>query len=335
MAVLYTIQLICAGVVHVAGINKHGAVIGALQTSAFKSGAFFHDGMTLHHLGTLGGENSAAKDINDTGTVVGWAETAGGLRHAFIYDGSALRDVGRDWGDQQSSAIAINSRGMVIGARVAMPSTLFSYSLVSAPRAIPNANPNFTPLRMNTAGLVVGSLRDASGEHVPASWREGQVVAPLGPSGRRGGAMALNDVEVVVGWSSDDEGGEHGFLYSAGEMATLRGLRAGYDSVASEINQQGDVVGLGYLPGDNWDNSGGYNAYNHHAVLWSGTVPLDLNDAIDAASGWLLQEATAINEQGQIAGIGLHGGQRSAYLLTPITATPAITQCATPIPVNP
>jgi len=323
VAVLYTIQLICAGVVHVAGLNKQGAVIGALHPPALKSGAFFHDGMTLHHLGTLGGENSAAKDINDAGIVVGWAETAGGLRHAFIYDGSALRDVGRDWCDQQSSAIAINSQGVVIGSRASTPSTLFFCSLISAPRAISDANPNFTPLRMNTVGLVVGSLRDAGGEHVPASWREGQVVMPLGSVGQRGVAMALNDKEVVVGWSSDKEGGEHGFLHSAGKMVPLRGLHAGYDSLASDINQQGAVVGLGYLPGDNWDGSGRYNAYNRHAVLWSGTVPLDLNDAIDAASGWLLQEAAAINEHGQIAGIGLHGGQRSAYLLTPITATPA------------
>lgn len=318
MAVLYTVQLVCAGVVHVAGINKQGAVIGALQTPAFKSGSFLHDGMTLRHLGTLGGENSAAEGINDAGIVVGWAETARGLRHAFIYDGITLRDVGQNWGELQSSAIAINSRGMVIGSIASTPSALFSCSLVSAPQALSDTNPNFIPLRMNTEGLVVGSLRDAGGEHIPASWREGQVSTPLGPIGRRGVAMALNDKQVVVGWSSDDEGGEHGFLHSAGKMVSLSGLRAGYDSLASDINRHGAVVGLGYFPGDNWDGSSEDNAYNRHAVLWPDTVPLDLNGVIDAASGWLLLEAAAINEHGQIAGIGLHEGRRSAYLLTPV-----------------
>lgn len=318
LAVLYTIQLICTGVVHVAGINRQGAVIGALQTPAFKGCAFFHDGMTLHLLGTLGGENSAAKGINDAGIVVGWAETAQGLRHAFIYDGIALRDVGRNWGEQQSSAIAINNRGLVIGSIASTPSVLFSCSLISTPQTISDTNLNFIPLRINIDGLVVGSLRGMGGEHVPASWQEGHMVTPLGPSGWRGVALALNDKGLAVGWVSDDEGGEHGFLHSAGKMVLLSGLHAGYDSLASDINQQGTVVGFGYLPGNNWDGSGEHNTYNRHAVSWSDTVPLDLNDAIGVTSGWLLLEAAAINEHGQIAGIGLYEGQRSAYLLTPV-----------------
>ncbi len=47
------------------------------------------------------------------------------------------------------------------------------------------------------------------------------------------------------------------------------------------------------------------------------TGMLDLNHLIPANSGWLLQFANAINDQGQIAGYGTLNGQTEAFLLTP------------------
>jgi probable HAF family extracellular repeat protein len=44
---------------------------------------------------------------------------------------------------------------------------------------------------------------------------------------------------------------------------------------------------------------------------------LDLNNLIPANSGWLLQIANAINDQGQIVGQGTLNGQTEAFLLTP------------------
>jgi hypothetical protein len=46
----------------------------------------------------------------------------------------------------------------------------------------------------------------------------------------------------------------------------------------------------------------------------------DLNDLIPAGSGWTLTEARAINSSGQIAGTGLIGGERHAFLLTPTSS---------------
>jgi hypothetical protein len=43
---------------------------------------------------------------------------------------------------------------------------------------------------------------------------------------------------------------------------------------------------------------------------------VDLNDLIDPSLGWELQEARAINNAGQITGIGRIGGERRAFLLT-------------------
>ena len=45
----------------------------------------------------------------------------------------------------------------------------------------------------------------------------------------------------------------------------------------------------------------------------------DLNELVSPSSGWTLQEATAINENGQIVGQGTNAsGQTHAFLLTPV-----------------
>jgi hypothetical protein len=44
----------------------------------------------------------------------------------------------------------------------------------------------------------------------------------------------------------------------------------------------------------------------------------DLNNLIAPGSGWLLGAAYAINDRGQIVGVGTHNGQDRAFLLTPV-----------------
>jgi len=43
----------------------------------------------------------------------------------------------------------------------------------------------------------------------------------------------------------------------------------------------------------------------------------DLNNLIPANVGWVLQEATGINDLGQVSGYGTIGGQTHGFLLTP------------------
>ena len=45
---------------------------------------------------------------------------------------------------------------------------------------------------------------------------------------------------------------------------------------------------------------------------------VDLNSLIDSISGWELEQAIGINDAGQITGFGWIGGQRHAFLLTPV-----------------
>ncbi len=56
-----------------------------------------------------------------------------------------------------------------------------------------------------------------------------------------------------------------------------------------------------------------------HAFIFTFTNGMrDLNDFIPSLSGWVLTSATAINDSGQILGMGNYQGQQRAYLLTPM-----------------
>lgn len=62
--------------------------------------------------------------------------------------------------------------------------------------------------------------------------------------GAESGANALNASAAVVGWSETAEGSRHAFLYRDGELIDLGTLPGGRDSVATDINDAGLVVGF-------------------------------------------------------------------------------------------
>jgi probable HAF family extracellular repeat protein len=80
------------------------------------------------------------------------------------------------------------------------------------------------------------------------------------------------------------------------------------------INDESQVVG--------WSST---STGAQHGFIWDDGVLSDLNDLIPADSGWTLARATAINDRGQIAGIGDVKGRRAAFLLTPLASEPLAT----------
>jgi hypothetical protein len=116
----------------------------------------------------------------------------------------------------------------------------------------------------------------------------------------------LNRLGQVVGWSDG-----HGFLWRPTVPPEMRDLGPGR---AYAINNNSQVVG----------------ASNGRAVIWEDlvTVPRDLNTLLPPGSGWVLEAATGINDQGQIVGFGTHDGQSRTFLLNPSSDTIAPTSTA-------
>lgn len=139
------------------------------------------------------------------------------------------------------------------------------------------------------------------------AWAAGYTITGLGTlsGGTYSYANGINNNGQVVGYG-DTASGYNAFLYSNGTMTDLGTLSGGGISQATGINTNGWVVGYGNTASSAQD-----------AFLYSGGHLLDLNSLLSPGSGWTLQDATGINDLGQIVGTGTFNGQNQAFLMTP------------------
>jgi probable HAF family extracellular repeat protein len=110
--------------------------------------------------------------------------------------------------------------------------------------------------------------------------------------------LGINNRRQVVGYSFSTEG-DRAFAWADGSMANLGVLRGGLSSIASAINDIGQVVGRSQTTGD-----------ARHAFLRSNQGMFDLG----TLSGGTDSMATAINNQGQVVGWSETSNGRRAFL---------------------
>lgn len=199
---------------------------------------------------------------------------------------------------------------------------------------------------INASGQVSGSSYRWDGRDEAAIYHQG-VITRLGRlGGRSSHANAINDAGQVTG-SADisDAGPIHAFRWEAGVMTDL-GTLGGVFSVGTAINGQGHVAGIAQ------DGAGSYDAFVHDGLAMkrvppttggqyfstvaglnrhgevvgnSGTGALlharngktyRLIELLDASGdGWEeVVTADAINDAGQISGVGIRNGYYRAYV---------------------
>jgi probable HAF family extracellular repeat protein len=227
----------------------------------------------IYNLGDLGGGNSQGLAINAAGQVAGISYTSSDpfSYHAFLYtgipgSGGSMADLGT-LGGKSSMGIGINSSGQVTGW---------------------GGNNHGSH-----AFLYTGS---------PGS---GGVMNDLGTFGTEwtySAGQGINDAGQVVGAGNTVGSALHAFLYmgvpgSGGAMADLGTLHFGYQSVATDINNVGQVTGQSDT-GEIIPNVGAVS----HAFLYNGT-PGNGGSMTDLGSlGGRQSQGTAINDAGQVAG---------------------------------
>jgi probable HAF family extracellular repeat protein len=267
------------------GINNNGQVVGWSTTASGYTHAFLYSGGAMTDLGTLpGGSSSEAYGINNNGQVVGWSYTSSGATHAFVYSGGAMTNLGTLAGCSSSAAYGINDNGQVVGSSSGGTTNAFLYSggQMTNLGHLPVSPPQW-PIFMPVIGAAAYGINN-NGQVVGCSYT---------------GSMMSRNPYVA-------------FLYSGGVWTDLGALPGYSQSFASGINSNGQVVG--YLYTMSLFGSASYDAF-----LYSGGTMVDLNTLIPANSGWDLEYASAINDNGQICGYGTNpSGQTDAFLLTPV-----------------
>jgi probable HAF family extracellular repeat protein len=289
------------------GINNSGQIVGGARTSSGAHHAFLYSGGTMIDLGTLGGTASQARSINNHGQVVGYAENASGNPHAFLFSGNGpMQDLGTLGG--VSIAYGINDSGDVVGYSTGSPSTrAFIYS-GSGPMQSMGTLPNgsiSTAFAINNNRQTVGYADSSLLIRAFVCNRNGPLQDLGVLADRKTWATSINDTGLIAGYYQYSSVHE-GFLYNS-NTGVVESM--GAETEASDVNNLGQVVGhlRSYVGGS-----------SNHAMLYSDGKMQDLNSLIPSSSGWGLNEAYAINDNGWIVGSGGIGGRTHAFLLTPI-----------------
>ena len=306
-------------------INNLGQFAGVLNIDGgYRAGLY---GGSWTNLGTLGGTSSFALGMNDALRVVGRSRlTDGTVNRAFLWtpsgtDGIAsnpqMKDLGT-LGGAAAEADDINQSGQITGyAQTGSADHAYRYSggtMTDIGSLLPNKH-NSYGYGINDAGHVVGTDYDNAFNQSSAFLYDGSTATVLTFSGwNNTHGLAINNNTNIIGYVSDSASTiNHAFRYS-GSFVDLETL-GGHFSYALSINNSNTIVGASYTDA---------NDTIYHAFICTNNSMSDLNNQIDASgAGWVLNEARAINDGGQIIGIGTLNGVKHAYLLA--TLSPRIT----------
>jgi probable HAF family extracellular repeat protein len=308
----------CSDTQTVEGYPCTGLVAGQHAFAWTKSGG-------IKDLGTLAGATvSGAIGVNDSGTVVGYSNVKGKPATNFVAvqwsSTGAITNLGTLSGGSSSAAFEINSSGEAAGDSFLRSGVVNATSWTS--KKIKNLGA--LPKAIFTAGLDINDNGDIVGESVfgygpPFTshaflWNGSTMtMTDLGtlPGGVTSVANAINSSGIIVGQSdaASTQSNWHAVLWDTSDnIQDLGTFPGGTYSIAFAVNDSSVVVGYGNLSN---------NAA--HAMVWTSTTGMqDLNSLIPAHSGWVLINANAINNLGQITGYGLKGTHNHAFLLTPV-----------------
>ena len=281
----------------VVALNDLGQAAGNAFAGTASQALRWNSG-TNQMLAALPAQSSRARGMNASGKVVGESGAS-----AVIWQATTPAALSTPAGETSATAADIDDAGAIIGTStnaVGVPH-LVTWSGVAGAPVIQGAEPATGVARRNNGDLVGDGPRETGSPEVGAlyfdgaEWRHllvGQTIS-----------SAVNGSGTVCGSEIETQGTPQTRAWKAtvGTLTYLPHLGASTNSTAEDLNNSGDVVGIS----------------QNRAVLWRGTTVIDLNTRIAPGSGWVLQKATAINNRGQIAGVGIRNGQPRIFLLSP------------------
>ncbi|MCG3129004.1 MAG: hypothetical protein CHACPFDD_03900 [Phycisphaerae bacterium] len=303
-------------------INEFGVVVGTILGSHAYAyfdldGDLVADAGELIDLGALPGQydRSDAYGVSSTGQIAGWSRSDADVNHAIKWSGGLI-DLGPDEVEDFDPhyATAINASGIAVGRWGSGPwPALWTSGGTRVDLWDPVGNTGGAN-DINDTSQVVG-WRNYAGQsgRFAFLWKGGSTtnLGQLGGAVQWAEATAISSFGFIVGWSNTAGGETHAFLRvphgansSAGTMIDLGTLGGNY-SAAYGVNDRGQVVGVARNQFD-----------QDRAFVYTNGQMYDLNTLISPNA--TMEIPYAINNQGQIVGLGHMTGQnQTGLLLTP------------------
>ncbi|MCZ6654470.1 MAG: hypothetical protein O7D91_15755 [Planctomycetota bacterium] len=226
---------------------------------------------------------------------------------AFIWTSeSGLVTLTTPPGVQSAQAFDINDAGQIAGTMGGFVSPLrgFFYDGDYVPLDPPPGGSFSDARAINNSGQVVGTADNPKTSSAEAFLWEAGTMTILGPMPIPGSAASdINEAAVVVGHMGDTSHQNptaRGFIWEEGNVTVLDPIPGGVTSVATAINNVGQVVGWGLVPSE--DSPSGFV---DHAFLWTDGVMTDLGTLPGRDRSW----ATDIKDSGQVIGMCALSGQ--------------------------
>ncbi len=296
-------------------INNLGVVALEAGASTGATVGFRWSGGVFEPLPTIvpAGSNARAtvRSINDANQVVGNSYGPGGLfdqRGVRWEADGTLVDLGR-YNNSNTFFQDINEAGVIVGnsnrAFYYAPGT--GYTELGAL----NGSQTASAQAINELGWIVGSSQSGTGQTRATLWKPDGTLTDLGileipgQANNTSVALGVNDSGTVVGYFGNALAFSHAFYWTETTGMVDLGAPGGRSSFANDVNNAGYIVGYASFA----------SAPQQRAYLWYDGEAYDLNSFLPPGSGWILNEAYGINEQGDIVGRGEFAGQTQAFLL--------------------
>ena len=299
----YTIEVIQDAVgieaAFATGINNNGVVVGTCWKPNFGLRAFKYENGIMNVINFSGSTYYHPLSISDNDNYVGTVDLPNFVTKGF-FNSVFLPTLGSD----DSWASDINNSDQILGTT---SDTQIRYLVIYENGQIIHSYPfpDGSTEAINDSGFVTGAdfPGGSFGRAYIYNYEENQFnyLPVIGVETFE--AFDINNLNQIVGYFYDTDSTVAGFIWEDNDYTILP-----TKSVANAINDSGVVVG-GYRP---------INFPPAHAFVYDHVNGFrDLNDLIPVGTGWELQDASDINELGQIVGSGTLNGVSQSYILTP------------------
>jgi hypothetical protein len=230
--------------------------------------------------------------------VINASDAEGHKRGAFVYSNHSLIGLAGN----QTWAHGVGAASTIVGEWV--PDGRTSTDAVSWSNAVPHSIGlccGGVLKAVNERGDMVGDAYDDQGHYHAFTWSPAHGRRIVDPADSYSSAVAINRAGHIL-----LQVGSEAYLDDTRQLRHLELSPKLYNGV--QAMNDCDVVVGGYGP----------DSEHYRAFSWTSAEGFrDLNSLIPRDSGWKLESAAAINDKGEIVGVGELGGDDSGFLLIP------------------